>query len=67
MNNETGLAFWSGFLSGGSSGVVLLDINVPGLVIDVSVKIFVAVAIAFLGGIAGVAGKDFYQNKIKRK
>lgn len=67
MNHGDGaLAFWSGFFSAGSTGTLLLKVDWSALGMEISTKIFLAVVIAFLGGIAGVMGKDFYQAKIKK-
>lgn len=64
---DDAIAFFSGALSGGGSGLLILNIPWMELIWQGPIKIFFAIIIAFCGGIAGVLGKDFYQHKIKNK
>jgi len=67
MNHGDGaLAFWTGFFSGGSAGTLMLKVDWMAFGVDVGGKILIAVLIAFLGGVAGLAGKDFYEHRIKK-
>lgn len=66
QHGDGSIAFWSGFFSAGSTGTLLLKVDWSALGVEITTKIFLAVVIAFLGGIAGVMGKDFYQAKIKK-
>ncbi|GAO43807.1 hypothetical protein FPE01S_02_09130 [Flavihumibacter petaseus NBRC 106054] len=63
---DSAIAYWTGFFSAGSTGVLLLKVDWAFLPIEIGVKIFIAIVIAFLGGIAGVAGKDIYNSRLKK-
>jgi TM2 domain-containing membrane protein YozV len=65
--SDDAVAFWSGFFSAGGYGSLILDISMQGLIIEMPIKIFMAVVIAFMGGIAGLLGKDFYNHKIRNR
>lgn len=61
------ISFLSGSFTGLTSGVVLLDKVLTEWVIEYPVKIAFVCLLSFMGGIAGLAGKDFYRHKIKNK
>lgn len=66
MNNwfhefpDRATAFMGGLCSGGIFGVKILGIQWESLVIQGPLKVFMAVVVSFMGGIAGLAAKDFY-------
>lgn len=53
-------AFCGGAFTGSIFGVQILGIKWESLVIQGPLKVFMAVVISFMGGIAGLAAKDFY-------
>jgi hypothetical protein len=67
-------AFCGGLFSGSIFGVPILGIEWHALIIQAPLKVFMAVTVSFMGGIAGLAAKDFYymlkewyKNKYQKK
>jgi len=65
--SERFIAFFSGAFTGGTIGSALLGISWTSLIIETPLKILMAVVVSFMGGIAGLAGRDFYNGFLKDK
>jgi len=67
-------AFMGGLSFGSMFGAPILGIEWHALIIQAPLKVFMAVVVSFMGGIAGLAAKDFYsmakewyKNKYQKK
>lgn len=54
------ISFFGGMVTGGPVGMTLLQVEWKALIVETPLKIFIGVTIAFMGGVAGLAGRDFY-------
>lgn len=52
------IAFGSGYILAFISGIALAD-----TIIDVILKVIVAALVGFVGGYAGLVGKDYYEKR----
>lgn len=63
---ESKIAFFSGSFSAFVYSIPVLEIDLTSLIVEGPIKLLFAIMIAFMGGIAGLAGKDFYNQHLKK-